>query len=52
MRYVCKAFPITVAALFKALAVYAHSNVGVLLSSPTRGTDMCVYSLLFTISGR
>jgi hypothetical protein len=37
--------PITVAARSKALTAFARSNAGIVGSYPTRGKDVCVYSV-------
>jgi hypothetical protein len=43
--------PITVAARSKAWTVFARSNAGIVGSNPTRGMDVCVYSVFVLGSG-
>jgi hypothetical protein len=43
--------PITVAARYRALTVFARSNAGIVGSNPTRGMDVCVYSVFVLGSG-
>jgi hypothetical protein len=37
--------PVTVDARSKASSVFARSNAGIVGSNPTRGMDVCVYSM-------
>jgi hypothetical protein len=46
-----RTFPITVAALSKTWTVFARSNTGIVGSNPTRGVDICVYSVFVLGSG-
>jgi hypothetical protein len=43
--------PITVAARSKAWTVFVRSNTGIVGSNPTRGIDVCVYSVFVLGSG-
>jgi hypothetical protein len=43
--HVMISMPITVAALSKIWTIFARSNAGIVISNPTRGMDVCVYSL-------
>jgi hypothetical protein len=43
--------PITVAALSKAWNVFARSNIGIVVSNPTQGMDVCFYFVFVLYSG-
>jgi hypothetical protein len=43
--------PITVATRSKKWTVFARSNAGIVSSNPTRGVDVCVYSVFVLGSG-
>jgi hypothetical protein len=46
----CNTLPITVAARSKAWIAFACSNAGIVGSNPTRGMNVCVYSLFVLCS--